>query len=640
MKKTNAKLLLVLFSVLFATSFFLFASSCGTSTLPGEDDPTNVQEAGIDEGDVVKTDGDLIFKAQSDGVTVTKFDDATGSFTLLARTQASPRTAREVLVYGDKLIAIYASGCRQTGEFSRESTVVEIYDVAGIREQAETVDLSDRLLYQASYPADLISSRLITESGQFCFFLQRSGSPSFYSDIFTSGGTGSVASSPIREAEYTVNGERKTMIRKTVEIDEATFVYTSETRSFLCRIDLDGETLSELSVDYTNCYFYDLYMSEDGLFGLSRSYVTLTSSGSSGRGCYGSAGRRYEYFTTVVSLSPSDFSALGYVLMRQFAIKDRLSLKTANGYLYVAAQKTNGSGSTVVAFDAEKMTVAGRADNLAFGEELKSVTYEVADGKVYCYLVTYRNTDPLFRIDATNPSDIHEDGTLKIPGYSTYLHSYAPGLVLGLGYGGTSVSADVSMLKFSLYSVGNGDPVELSSYFVTDLRKCEALDNLHAFCVDRKNGVVGFTASRKAIGSDYVYKQGAYLFRVVTEGDSSSGRLEPLGFFSAHSTGFGDETTKEKDLTRILFTENYYVGVSDGYLTAVARTGDFSPYSFCTVIRPDYDEREDPTGYVRTDSPYGTPFPENFPSAPLPAVLCERTDGEAYGSRDGDEPLF
>ena len=70
------------------------------------------------------------------------------------------------------------------------------------------------------------------------------------------------------------------------------------------------------------------------------------------------------------------------------------------------------------------MAIAGRAENLARGESLKSTTYEVSDGKVYCYLVTYRNTDPLFRINVTDPDDMYEEGQLKVPGYSSYLYSY------------------------------------------------------------------------------------------------------------------------------------------------------------------------------------------------------------------------
>ena len=127
MKKKHGNLLLVILSALFAVSFLVFAASCSDNGGGGgSDSPTNVQEAGIDEGDLVKMIDGVIYKAQSDGVTITKFDDENGTFTLLAKTKAKRNPAKEVLVYNDKLVVFYATEKRQSVGNGRQSSCVEI----------------------------------------------------------------------------------------------------------------------------------------------------------------------------------------------------------------------------------------------------------------------------------------------------------------------------------------------------------------------------------------------------------------------------------------------------------------------------------------------------------------------------------
>src|SRR4030043_1800215 len=49
------------------------------------------------------------------------------------------------------------------------------------------------------------------------------------------------------------------------------------------------------------------------------------------------------------------------------------------------------------------------------------------------YMVSFRQVDPFFVIDLSNPKDIKELGKLKIPGFSRYLHSYAYNSIIDVG---------------------------------------------------------------------------------------------------------------------------------------------------------------------------------------------------------------
>jgi uncharacterized secreted protein with C-terminal beta-propeller domain len=97
-----------------------------------------------------------------------------------------------------------------------------------------------------------------------------------------------------------------------------------------------------------------------------------------------------------------------------------------------------------------ELVQVGRVDGLGKGERIYSVRFIGDTG----YVVTFRQTDPLYTVDLRDPARPAVVGALKIPGYSAYLHPVADGRLLGLGRGpasngrtGTQVSLfDVSAL--------------------------------------------------------------------------------------------------------------------------------------------------------------------------------------------------
>jgi hypothetical protein len=72
------------------------------------------------------------------------------------------------------------------------------------------------------------------------------------------------------------------------------------------------------------------------------------------------------------------------------------------------------------------------------------------------YVVTFRQTDPLYTLDLSSPTDPKVLGELKILGYSAYLHPLAPGLLLGVGQDATDT--------------GRQRGTQLSVFDVSDLR--------------------------------------------------------------------------------------------------------------------------------------------------------------------------
>ena len=84
---------------------------------------------------------------------------------------------------------------------------------------------------------------------------------------------------------------------------------------------------------------------------------------------------------------------------------------------------------TVLERDDNELVVAGQVGGLGEGEQIFSVRFMGDIG----YVVTFRQTDPLYTIDLSDPREPFVAGELKILGYSAYLHPVGEGLLLGLG---------------------------------------------------------------------------------------------------------------------------------------------------------------------------------------------------------------
>lgn len=110
------------------------------------------------------------------------------------------------------------------------------------------------------------------------------------------------------------------------------------------------------------------------------------------------------------------------------------------------------------------------------------------------YLVTFRQTDPFYVLDLSNPRAPKMTGELKIPGFSSYLHPLKDNQILGVGQ-------ENGRVKLSLFDVSNPtSPQELAKYNLTDYYS-EVSNNHHAFQQDAKHQIFFLPGG-----------QGAYIF--------------------------------------------------------------------------------------------------------------------------------
>jgi hypothetical protein len=113
---------------------------------------------------------------------------------------------------------------------------------------------------------------------------------------------------------------------------------------------------------------------------------------------------------------------------------------------------------------------------MGHGERIYSVRYA---GEA-AYVVTFRQTDPFYTIDLSNPAAPHVAGELKLPGFSSYLHPIDDGLVIGVGQS-ASDAGRVQGTKVSLFDVSDlAAPAELATWTLPSASSMAEADH-HAF---------------------------------------------------------------------------------------------------------------------------------------------------------------
>lgn len=197
-----------------------------------------------------------------------------------------------------------------------------------------------------------------------------------------------------------------------------------------------------------------VYASESNLYVATHSYVAPAEQSSR------IAAVEARYATSIHAFSitgtgPADYlasgSAPGHVL-NQFALSEH------DGHLRVATTKgtpwgqepTSESVVTVLRRDGDTLAQVGQVGGLGKGERIYSVRYA---GPI-AYVVTFRQVDPFYTVDLSNPAAPKVLGELKIPGYSGYLHPISDTQVIGVGQDATA-EGRITGTKVSLFDVSD-----------------------------------------------------------------------------------------------------------------------------------------------------------------------------------------
>jgi inhibitor of cysteine peptidase len=480
----------------------------------GESDysATNIQVAGVDEADIVKTDGEYIYLVSGNKTIMVK-----------AYPPEQAQIVSEIELEGT-IIGIFVNGDRLV-LFEQETPYYLYYDdVPAVEESyagyiSPTIsvgvyDISDRanpqLQREVSSDGQYISSRMI---GDYAYV---------------------VINEPVYEENDELNlpeihvGGNKTEIPATdIYYSDVSDYYYMYTIIMALNTQNDGqepayETIL-LGASST------LYVSPNNI------YLTFPMWGTDifGREVWDSP--RTSIHRLHIEGGEIEYIASGEV---PGMVLNQFSMYEYDGYFRVATTTYQETTSNHVYILDMSLNIVGSLEDLAPGETIYSARFMGDRG----YLVTFKQVDPLFVIDLSDPRYPDELGYLKVTGYSDYLHPYDENHLIGIGKETTDAGefAWYQGVKISLFDVTDvGNPQEISKLEIGDRgTDSPVLWDHKAFLFDKSRNLMVMPLLLAEVDvSDYpegvpswAYGepvwQGAYVFDISLDGGISlQGRI-------------------------------------------------------------------------------------------------------------------
>lgn len=461
---------------------------------------TNVQELGIDEPDIVKTDGRRLVAVTGDTLHIVLIDGdnvtRAGSIRLDFWTQ-------NIFLVGDRVLAIsnswgnpvplIESGITQEDAYWPQQPIVTIAEID--ISDVDDPELTATLRIDGGY----VSARLVHDRVR----LVVSSGPTGFQWAYPEGG-GLRAE---REAE---EKNRELIENSTVEnwlpyfiltdhrgvdtvVDEGVLVDCNRVHrpedfsgmNLLSLITLDDEGLA---VSDTTSVFADgqiVYSSGEATYVATTRWldpVRLEREGLPDQ----AATMIHKFTLTEQSAGYRASGAVGGYMLSQW------SMSEWDGHLRVATtsspewwgSENSESFVTVLAEREGELVETGFVDGLGKGERIYAVRMMEDRG----YVVTFRQVDPLYVLDLSDPSDPRLEGELKIPGYSAYLHPADAGYLIGVGQDADN-SGRVEGTQVSLFDVADPrDPDRVDRLTIEDGHSEVEWDH-HAFLYHGGSGL-------------------------------------------------------------------------------------------------------------------------------------------------------
>ena len=499
------------------------AAESGSSTATYS--TTNIQVAGVDEADTVKTDGKYIYTITSTPYSydyTSSMPPEYGSFAqnIIYIVKADPRDARvvaKITLDNDT----YPAGIFLSEDSSRLVVLASQYQVYAYaqgeqkgmlypyRSQVNTFinvyDISDK-----AYP---VLTRNFTISGSY----------------FNSRMIGDYVYAVVSQSAYVLESGELPLpaVYKGTGVSDIALstIYYSDT-AYYANIE---------SNYFTYNTFVSLNVKDDAqeptnktllMGGASTMYVSMTNIYVT-YPTYNERGQYSSIYRVHVDGSELAFEAKGSV---PGYVLNQYSMDEYNGHFRIATNWYGGTQTNNVYVLNMSLAVVGRLENLATGENLHSVRF-IGDK---CYLVTFKKTDPLFVIDLSQPTNPKVLGSLKIPGYSDYLHPYDESHIIGVGKETVEASegdfAWYQGLKLSLFDVSNvNEPKQLSKYVIGDRgTDSPVLSEPKAFLFNKTRNLLVIPVNLAEIDKTAVAPgpnaygtmvwQGVYVFRLTLNG--------------------------------------------------------------------------------------------------------------------------
>ena len=408
---------------------------------------TNVRQEGVDEADVVKTDGRYLYTLKDNGRSVAIVDTSNGELQMVISIPVEDDDqAREFYVNDGHLILVSEFNQERgdgTWTYASTDTRVTTYDIT----DPEKPEKAGEVTQSGSYT----SSRLT--DGHLYLFTQ-------YSVDVTSGIT------PKDKKDYIPYVNQQML--------EADDIYLPPfSQAYMYEVVSSVDVAKPGEIQDTKAIFSDggeLYVSNDNIYWYETQWSDKTET----------VIKRISYKDGKLKAEASG-KVDGY-------INDSFSIDEYDGYLRVVTTDDETNGLYIL---DSKMKEVGSITGLAEGEQVYSARLLGDTG----YFVTYEQTDPLFSVDLSDPKNPKIIGKLKIPGFSEYLHFYGENKLLGIGMDVDEDGFTTNGVKLSMFDISDKKNVkEEHKYTLKDVYSTDVEWDYKAALIDVEKNIIGFPA--------------------------------------------------------------------------------------------------------------------------------------------------
>lgn len=527
-----------------------------TNEVANDYSKTNTQVQGVDEADIVKTDGTYIYYLTNEKLTIINTENASQMKEMSTIKFDETFTPEEIFLNNDKIIVIgkryeYDKTERKIGideDFLYPNYMDKTYTSAKLYNVKDKINptLERTVEVEGDYlTARMIGSNVYIASNKYIYYayicntyksteLNEDDFKPHYLDTATSNET------------------------KSINFDCIYYIPEFEDTNYLNIVAFNITNNQEANVESYLGAGEEIYASKENL------YVTKTK--------YDYERKNKTSITTEIykfNLNNANctFAKAGDV---PGSVLNQFSMDECNGYFRIATTDSTSwnseSNTNNLYVLNENLETIGKIEGLAKGERIYSVRFMGNRA----YMVTFVETDPLFVIDLSNPTTPTVLGELKIPGYSKYLHPYDETHLIGIGedtevvnygYGDRVVTNGMKMAMFDVTDPNN--PQELYNVKIGEKGTySELLYNHKALLFSKEKNIIAFPIS--ITDNDYkVTFQGAIVYGVSLEKG-----FELKTKISNSATDY-DRYYSRNRVERIIYIKDTLFTLSNGLIKAV-----------------------------------------------------------------------
>ena len=450
---------------------------------------TNVRQEGVDEADIVKTDGRYLYTLTGNNNKITIVDTQSGLERVGEIRTEEEKYICEFYVRDQKVVVVlgnnYTYYSEEKDSFCYDrygSTTVRTYDVQDKAQPEQVGEVTQSGSYTSSRIAD----------GYLYLFSQYF----LYSDIDEN-----------VPATYIPVVEARTLPEDDIYLPEENMANMYEV---VTAIDLSKpDEVTDSKAIFAK--YGDLYVSNDNIYWYESTWGMDETTSI----------RKISYKDGMLE-AVAKGSIPGY-------IQDSFCIDEYDGYLRIVT--TNGDTNGVYVLNGN-MELVGSVEGLAEGERIYSARFLGDTG----YFVTFRETDPLFSVDLSDPMNPQIVGELKIPGFSEYLHFYGEDKLLGIGRSIDEETGVDEGVKISIFDISDRTNVkENNVYVMKNVYDTDVFYDYKAVVISAEKNLIGFSG----------YTEGGEIYYVFSYDEEN---------------GFACEMEEEVNGTGYLGTRGIYIG--------------------------------------------------------------------------------